>query len=169
MTATDATKQRTAKRTGEAAEAAFLAKATSLGFEVAKPWGDSSHFDFLVHTGPRCWRVQIKSARHLTKRRYMVKASGERIRYTEELIDFLVAYIVPVDAWYVIPIREVSGLAGLWFCPEPESRSRFERYREAWCLLACPRDGQRSGEIGVEERCGSTSGGRDCPFAGKRQ
>jgi len=31
----------TRKRRGEVAEAAFLAKAASLGFGVAKPWGDS--------------------------------------------------------------------------------------------------------------------------------
>jgi hypothetical protein len=29
------------KRLGEAVEAAFLAKATMLGFPVLKPWGDS--------------------------------------------------------------------------------------------------------------------------------
>ncbi len=31
----------TAKRLGEIAEAAFLAKASGMGFGVAKPWGDS--------------------------------------------------------------------------------------------------------------------------------
>ena len=36
----------TGKRRGEMAEAAFVAKAISLGFWVAKPWGDSDPFDF---------------------------------------------------------------------------------------------------------------------------
>jgi len=56
---------------GEAGEAAFLNKATGLGFDVAKPWGDSSPFDFIVCTGLRCWRVQVKTSlryrRRLTK------------------------------------------------------------------------------------------------------
>ncbi len=45
---------------GEMAEAKFLAKASELGFGVAKPWGDSDAYDF-VQTGGRLW-VQVKSA-----------------------------------------------------------------------------------------------------------
>src|SRR6266496_3934328 len=38
----------TTKRTGELAEAAFLYKAAGLGFGVAKPWGDSERYDFIL-------------------------------------------------------------------------------------------------------------------------
>src|SRR5947208_8797147 len=52
----------TRKRRGEAAEAAFLAKASGLGFGVAKPWGDSERYDFLLDSGHGdFWRVQVKS------------------------------------------------------------------------------------------------------------
>ena len=156
-------KRRTAKRKGEAAEAAFLSKAADLGFDVAKPWGDSAQFDFILHTGSRCWRVQVKSAREHRKSRYTVKASGDHIPYTKENIDFLVAYIVPENAWYVMPIEAINGRAGLWFYPQPGSKSLFEIYREAWCLMACPRDGACSPEISVHRRCLATGG--QCPFA----
>jgi hypothetical protein len=36
------------KRRGEMGEAAFLLKASALGFGVAKPWGDSERYDFIV-------------------------------------------------------------------------------------------------------------------------
>src|SRR2546429_4503199 len=52
----------TGKRRGEIAEAKFLAKASELGFGVAKPWGDSDAYDFIVQTGGRLWKVQVKSA-----------------------------------------------------------------------------------------------------------
>ena len=52
----------TGKRRGEMAEAAFVAKAVSLGFGVAKPWGDSDPFDFIVQSGGKLWKVQVKSA-----------------------------------------------------------------------------------------------------------
>src|SRR6185437_15810065 len=46
------------KRKGDLSEAAFLLKAASLGFGVAKPWGDSERYDFILdshnddhHTG----------------------------------------------------------------------------------------------------------------------
>ncbi len=155
--------RRTAKRKGEAAEAAFLSKTTYLGFDVAKPWGDSAQFDFIVHTGSRCWRVQVKSAREHRKRRYTVKATGESIPYTSDNIDFFVVYIVPVDTWYVIPVAAMSGLSGLWLYPHPGSKARFERYREAWCLMACPHDGKCNPEISVARRC-LAHPRDDCPF-----
>ena len=36
------------KRKGELSEAAFLLKAAGLGFGVAKPWGDSERYDFIL-------------------------------------------------------------------------------------------------------------------------
>ena len=49
-----ATNQRHAlppKRRGEIAELAFMQKAVSLGFGVAKPWGDSERYDFILDAG----------------------------------------------------------------------------------------------------------------------
>jgi PD-(D/E)XK endonuclease len=54
----------TRKALGEAAEAAFLTKATSLGFGVAKTWGDSERYDFIFDSGQMLWRVQVKSSRY---------------------------------------------------------------------------------------------------------
>src|SRR5882757_6613850 len=50
------------KRRGELGEAAFLAKAASMGIGVAKPWGDSERYDFIIDVGGRLLKVQIKSA-----------------------------------------------------------------------------------------------------------
>jgi len=159
--------RRTAKRRGEIAEAAFLSKATCLGFEVAKPWGDSAPFDFIIHTGPKSWRVQVKSAYKMRNRRYTVKASGDNVTYTSDNIDFLVTYIVNENAWYVIPIAAVGGRAGLWFYPHEGSKSRFEPYREAWCLMACERDGNCNPEIIVRDNCVARARGL-CPAAPDR-
>jgi hypothetical protein len=48
------------KRTGELSEAAFLLKAKTLGFGVSRPWGDSERYDFVLDSGQRLWRAQIK-------------------------------------------------------------------------------------------------------------
>jgi len=50
----------TKKRRGEMAEAAFLHKASMLGFGVSKPWGDSEPYDLIVDSGSSLWRVQVK-------------------------------------------------------------------------------------------------------------
>jgi hypothetical protein len=49
------------KHRGELAELAFMRKAATLGFAVAKPWGDSDRYDVIVRFGKIFWRVQIKS------------------------------------------------------------------------------------------------------------
>jgi hypothetical protein len=52
--------KRTSKRRGELAELAILWKAASLGFTVAKPYGDSDPYDFIVDAGGHQFRVQVK-------------------------------------------------------------------------------------------------------------
>jgi len=64
------------KRLGEAVEAAFLAKATMLGFPVLKPWGDSRPYDFAVESGRRLWRVQVKCATSFRGTRCDARAAG---------------------------------------------------------------------------------------------
>jgi hypothetical protein len=49
------------KAKGDLAELAFLHKAASLGFGVAKPYGDNEHYDFILDSGERFWRVQVRS------------------------------------------------------------------------------------------------------------
>ncbi len=129
----------TPKALGEAAEAAFLAKVTSLGFGVSKTWGDSERYDFILDSGKRLWRVQVKSSRHFDGSRYIVKLKGRAV-YTAKEIDFIVAYIVPENLWYVIPISVAAGRGQMYVSPGGTRHFRHEKYREAWCQMACPRD-----------------------------
>jgi PD-(D/E)XK endonuclease len=45
----------------EKGELAFLHKAASPGIGVAQPYGDKEHYDFILDSGERFWRVQVKS------------------------------------------------------------------------------------------------------------
>src|SRR5437867_11060603 len=58
------------KRTGELSEAAFLLKAKTLGFGVSRPWGDSERYDFVLDSGQRLWRAQIKCTASVRARGY---------------------------------------------------------------------------------------------------
>jgi hypothetical protein len=129
----------TRKSLGEAGEAAFLAKATSLGFCVAKTWGDSERYDFIVDSGQKLWRVQVKSCRHF-RSYYKVTTRGATHAYTADEIDFIAVYIVPENLWYVIPISVVASRDKMYLSPNRPLRSENEKYREAWCQMACPRD-----------------------------
>jgi len=129
---------KTRKWAGEQAEAAFLNKATSLGLNVARPWGDSERYDLIVDSGRRLWRVQVKSTQcqYEGKFSYRINAWGCGVFYTEEDIDFLAVYIVPLDLWYIIPAKACANCHSLRFHPNRDNfRGRFEKYREAWWRL----------------------------------
>ena len=133
--------RRNTKRTGELSEAAFLLRAESLGFHVSRPWGDSERYDFILDTGPRLWRVQLKCTEVLRARGYDVQPTyciyGQgKVVYTADQIDVLVAHIIPKDTWYVLPVDAFAPCKSLRFYPGIEcKRARWESYREAWHLL----------------------------------
>jgi hypothetical protein len=132
---------RNPKRRGELAELAFIHKATSLGFAVARTYGDSEHYDFIVHSRPHFWRVQVKSSSALQDGAYMVNAihstNGRYTAYTADEIDFLVAHIVPEDAWFVIPVAAFTPHMSLYVYPREQARiGPYENYRDAWYLMA---------------------------------
>jgi hypothetical protein len=41
--------------------------------------------------------------------------------------------------------------------------SRFEKYREAWCLMACPKDGQCRSELQILRCCEREGAELRCP------
>ena len=126
----------TKKRWGEAMEAIFLTKVVEMGFGVARPWGDSEPYDFIVH-GRRLWRVQVKATRNLQSTQYVVPARGCTKSYTAAEIDFLVAYVEPEDTWYVIPVKALEGRQYVGLHPTGCRRGPglFEKYKEAWRLM----------------------------------
>ena len=132
----------TDKQRGELAEMAFMFKAAGLGFGVAKPWGDSERYDFILDSGKQCWRVQVKSTYVARTHCYTVPSHGDfggnNKGYTAEQIDVLVAYIVAEDAWYVIPVAAFAPRTMLALYPsgcKKRNSGRYEKYREAWDLM----------------------------------
>lgn len=128
-----------AKRRGELSELAFFYKAASLGFGVAKPWGDSERYDFILDSGQRLWRVQVKSGSHHHNRRYGLHGMcGNRgqTQYTSAEIDFLAGYLIPLDIWYIIPVDKIQNRWLLFFPYGGARCGHYEQYREAWGLMA---------------------------------
>lgn len=129
-----------AKLKGEWAELQFMTKALSLGLRVAKVYGDSARYDFMVDAGGQLSRVQIKSVWHLQDSTYRLGAQRGaplgKVPYRARELDFVIGYAVPEDAWYVVPARALARRRSFWVYPHrPGSRGRFEQYRDAWRLL----------------------------------
>jgi PD-(D/E)XK endonuclease len=158
-TGRDLIRHRTAKSLGELAELAFSYKAASLGFGLAKPLGDNQPFDFILNSGHRLWRVQVKSTyRQAKSGAYILNAArssprGKTRTYTADLIDVLAGWVMPLDVWYIVPVRAFAPRCGLALYPHRDvNAGQFEPFREAWCLLACWKEGA-SGESLLIERC----------------
>jgi hypothetical protein len=135
------------KRLGELSELAFAHKAATEGFGIAKPYGDSERFDFILISrdwpeGDKLWRVQIKSSGTLHRGYYQVKTNrGTRdgvVPYLPSEVDFVVVYIVPDDVFFIFPIRETPLFVRIR--PKRSHRAeQYKAYREAWHLLRAPK------------------------------
>jgi hypothetical protein len=140
---------RTYKERGEWVELRFMAEVMRHGYRVSKPWGDSSAYDVGVEAGAGVLRVQVKSTDCRTQYGYLCqfKPNQKSRPYSLKEVDFFVAYVIPKDAWYVIPAAVIlrgkgikaGEIKAMTLLPEkarhPE-RYRFEGYREAWELMA---------------------------------
>ena len=118
----------------------FMVKATQKGFATAKPYGDSRRYDFIVDVGRSLWRVQVKSSSAKQYGSYMVNLqrnlNGEVVAYDASEIDFVVAYVLPCDAWFVIPVEAIAGRKTAKLCLHGNARSgTLGKYWEAWGLM----------------------------------
>jgi hypothetical protein len=128
---------------GELGEVAFMHKATSLGFPLALPYGHLHRYDFIVESGKKLWRVQVKTSGFMMRGLYRLCIYHHTNRvghaYTESEIDFVAVYIIPEETWYILPVREVLGRQILLFRPKGYPRvDPYAYYREAWHLLREP-------------------------------
>jgi len=143
----------TTKRRGELSELAFVYKAASLGFHVAKPYGDSERYDFILDAGHRLWRIQVKSTTTLLNGLYRINAHRRTnhgvIPYHPDEVDFLIAHIIPEDAWFILPVDLIQHRTSILLPPrtyragtrpgcERRRPALFAAYREAWHLLRNP-------------------------------
>jgi hypothetical protein len=123
---------------GDAAELYFMAKAAALGLIVSKPMQLKAAYDVVVEVGHKLYRVQVKSAAYLTVHnhyRFQTTRRSPAVRsYGPDEVDFIVGYVCPEDAWYIIPIAALEGRLGVDVHPKTR-RGRFEQFRERWDLL----------------------------------
>jgi hypothetical protein len=98
-------------------------------------------------------RRRTVAARHFWRRQQTTKA------YTAEQIDILAAYIVPVDAWYIIPVGAFTPSECLSVFPHiPGHGGTYEKFLEAWFPLACRRGGEPKEGIVTLPACGYSAG-----------
>ena len=150
------------KRCGETTQLAFALKAARLRFGVSHPYGDSERYDVILdcyrdhlfqpppntaylddRARPRLIRVQVKATTQLVNGLYRVNTSrrihGRAVPYKLSEIDFIAAYVIPEDSWFIFPLPHVLGLTSLLLSPKKRRKPHPNNpYREAWHLLRQP-------------------------------
>jgi len=136
------------KQRGEWVELLFMAAAALHGYHVLKPWGDSFAYDLGIEQHGGLLRVQVKgfSARKGAGYLCRLRHGGAGLqRYRLDLVDLFALYILPTQAWYLIPSATVlvpKPKMHLTVYPDGPPRPGrhthehdYEPFREAWGLL----------------------------------
>jgi hypothetical protein len=88
---------------------------------------------------PLLWRIQVKASTQLLNGLYRVNAhrrsGGRAIPYRPGEIDFIAAYIIPEDTWYIIPLHAVRGTSLLFRRKKDRRPGLYDQYKGAWHLL----------------------------------
>ena len=133
------------KQRGEWVELQFMARAAQHCFAVSKPWGDTQAYDVGIEHEENFLRVQVKSTVVRSGAGYrcmFLPNHRKKHDYSLDQIDLFAAYVIPEDAWYLIPAVLLLGqrrrtMAALCPVVEPAKKASYiyEGYREAWNLL----------------------------------
>jgi hypothetical protein len=122
------------KQRGEWAELCFMTRAAEHGLCITKPWGEMAHYDFAIEHQGHFVRVQVKSTKFLRRGTYACCVFTRSGPYGANEIDFVAAYVIPKDLWYIVPAHVFEGQYHIHLSPHRENL-KYARYREAWHLL----------------------------------
>jgi hypothetical protein len=125
---------RHAKARGEWAELRFMTRATALGLRVTKPWGDNSPYDLATDHRGRFRRVQVKCTICKRDNSYVCGLSANHVPYRPDQIDFIAAYVIPTDTWYILPLKATHNQLDIVLSPHRKN-GKYSKYQEAWHLL----------------------------------
>ena len=122
------------KLRGEWAELRFMSRAAEHGLMLSKPWGDSAPYDLMLEHHGRVLRIQVKCTRYKRGNSYKCHVTANGVPYSKNQLDFIAAFVIPADVWYIVPIAVVRSQAHLLLSPHRKN-SKYDRYKEAWHLL----------------------------------
>ena len=122
------------KLRGEWVEMRFMTLAAQHGFTVSRPWGDSAPYDMMLERDGRVLRVQVKCTTYPCGNSYRCHVTASGVPYAKEQVDFIAAYIIPLDVWYIIPAGAPGRHMQILLSPHRKN-TRYYEYKEAWHLL----------------------------------
>lgn len=110
---------------------------------MSRPYTSDASYDFITDYNGKLMRVQIKSSKTAHQSRGKLYDNSYKIvcshgaksknMYSKSHCDAIACYIMPLDVFFIIPIKDVKSKT-LNFYPERKDH-RFSKYFEFWeCL-----------------------------------
>jgi transposase len=78
--------------------------------------------------------VQVKSTKYKRFGSYICRTTSTSRPYRANHIDFVAAYVIPADAWYIMPAAAFQRKTQVCLSPHRKT-SKYGRYQEAWHFL----------------------------------
>jgi hypothetical protein len=123
------------KDRGTWAELCFAVRAMQEGLRPARPFGEPSGYDFLVHhKSTRIFGVQVKSTIYKMGACYHCTIRTQHHVYKKDSFDFVAAYVIPENVWYILPEKVVRGKSTVGLYPAM-AEAKYDPYKEAWYYL----------------------------------
>ena len=123
-----------AKERGEWAELRFMERVAEHGLRVTKPWGDNAPYDFAIDHDGHFLRVQVKCTMQKRWNSYRCHLDSNGEPYSSHDVDFIAAYVIPTDTWYILPLRATHHQPDILLTPQAK-HGKYAQYKEAWHLL----------------------------------
>ena len=99
---------------GRYCEVLFKAECLKRGICVLTPECTHLAFDAVVFVDGKFYTVQIKGTRRINsadghEARFQMNGSACKKTYAERGVDYFAGYVQPLNAWFIVPIREITG------------------------------------------------------------
>ena len=122
------------KRRGEWAEMVFAGRALREGLGWRGRGVSRRDMTLWWIRDGRMVRVQVKSTIFQEGTGYSCTMKDSRGPYKKNSFDFVAAYVIPEDVWFILPEKTVRGMWSVGLYPKLEG-SKYNEYKEAWDLL----------------------------------
>lgn len=116
---------------GPAIESLFEYEAMLRGYIVSAPRTDHSHYDRIVDTKKKLYRVQIKARRGNGKKSLIVRlAKSNNKGYTKQEIDVIALYVEDNNSWYIFPAEGINTIIRINI-----HRDKKDRFKNNWTIF----------------------------------
>ena len=72
---------------------------------------------------------------------------GKSRKYSKDEVDFFAIFLIPEEAWYIIPVGELKQARSQFYLNPRNAKNKYFRYLEAWGKLK-----KGKSEIGESEK-----------------